>query len=215
MDVVTTPMTVAPLAKVNLATKASQPTVQRVIVLIPQQEMDDSGLARRIWSLAAPRSLKVLYLGLCVDVSREYRLRRRLVTLAAITRDDRVFVETQLEIGNDWLRTVKTVWRPGDMVVCHAEQIAGMRRRPLSEAMISTLQVPVCILNGFYSPDRVNPALLKGVVSWFGSIAIIVGFFWVQAGIERMAKDWAHTALLYLSVVAEFGLIWIWNHLFF
>lgn len=207
-------VSVSHLAATPLSTETSLTTLPRLIVLVPYQEMDDNKLARQVWTLAAPSCLKVLYMGLCPNTAKEYHLRRRLATLVAITRDDRVFAEAQLELENDWLRTVKAVWCPGDIIVCHAEQTVGLRRRPISQVLLSTLQAPTCILNGFYSPPpfRSSP-LLRQATSWAGNISIIAGFFWMQVSIERIAEDWAHTALLYLSVVLEYSLIWIWNYL--
>ena len=47
--------------------------------------------------------------------------------------------------------------------------------------------------------------------SWLGSIATILGFFWIQLRIEQLARDWSQTLLFLLTLVAEVYLIWLWN----
>jgi hypothetical protein len=49
------------------------------------------------------------------------------------------------------------------------------------------------------------------IISWFGSIVIILGFFWLQVQIDQLNRGWGHTALFLLSVLAEVYLIWRWN----
>jgi len=207
-------MTDAHVGVTILRTEATRSAPQRHIVLIPQQEIDDNGLARQLWNHIMPCEAIVIYLGLCSDISTEYRLRRRLATLAAITRDNNILVETRLEVGNDWLKAIKNIWQPGDLIICHAEQTNGIRHRPLSEVLLSTLGAPVCILEGFYSPSRSIAIKTRGLLSWSCSILIIGVFFWLQVAFDRLANDWAQTVLLVISIAVEFGLIWVINCLF-
>ena len=192
------------------------PPARRLVVLIPDVSTDESELARRIWSLASPRGLEVLYLGLCRDPYREPRARRRLASLAAMTRDDWAHVETRLALGGDWVRTVQAAYRSGDLIVCHAEQTVSAWRfahKPLSHAMLSALNSPVYVLSGFYpekSPEQPNST--ARILSWIIPVTIVAGFFWIQVRIEQLPKDWAHTTLLCISVLVEYALIGIWSH---
>lgn len=189
---------------------------QRLVVLVPASILDESELARRIWSMASPRRLSVLYLGLCNDIEHEATARRQLATLAAITRDDWAKVDTRLIIGNDWTRAVRSVYRTDDLIICHAEQQVTngrFKRQPLSEALLNFLDAPICTLAGFCpqlppSESRPGPALL----SWLFPVFILVAFFLMQIRIEQLPKDWAHTALLSLSVIVEYVLIAIWSY---
>ncbi|MGH2522405.1 MAG: hypothetical protein ACRDH2_07865, partial [Anaerolineales bacterium] len=194
------------------------PPAHRLVVLIPDQDMNDAELARRVWGLASPRGLAILFLGLC-DGLEESRVRRRLATLAAITRDDWVRAEIRLEFEGDWRRSIKAIWRPGDLVVCHAEQTVeawGVGRKPLSQALVSALNAPVYVFSGFYSELPTPPfSLASRLFSWAIPLAILAGFFWIQVQIDRLPTDWARTTLFILSVLAEFGLVWIWHRLSF
>src|ERR1700720_2038974 len=66
----------------------SLPPARRLVVLVPYLDLDEPALSRRIWNLAAPNKLAVLYLGLSPSTSEEPHARRQLATIAALTRDD-------------------------------------------------------------------------------------------------------------------------------
>lgn len=189
---------------------------QRLLVLVPPTLIDENELARRIWSMASPRRLSVLYLGLCPEVEQEAAARRRLATIAAITRDDWAQVETRLVVGNDWTRAVRSVYRLNDLIICHAEQqvaTSRFKQQPLSQALLAALNAPVCTLSGFCpnlppSESSAGPRLL----SWLFPVFILAAFFLLQIRIEQLPRDWAHTALLSLSVIVEYALIGVWSY---
>jgi hypothetical protein len=195
----------------------SVPPARRLVVLVPDIDLDETALSRRIWTLAAPNQLGVLYLGLARSASDEPQARRRVATLAALTRDDWVHVNTALAVEADWLSALRPVLQSGDLVVCHSRQtLPGWRgARPLGNALCQALQAPVHLLEGFYSGDPVQPAHPMGrIVFWGGSVAILAAAFWLQVQISALPKNWAESALMLLSVVAECGLIGLWSRAF-
>ena len=202
------------LSSVPLAVTSNLSSTRRLIVLIPDVDSMSTEFARQIRGLAMPSSLDVLFLGMCSNSREGLYLRRELVTLAAAIQDNRISVEIRIELGNDWIEKVKAILCPGDAIVCFAEQQVGLRHRPLGQVLNSTLDAPVYILSGFHPPSiSSRSGFLTQLVSWAGSIGIILGFFWIQAKIDQLPKDWAHTTLLCLSVVVEIGMIWWWNSL--
>jgi hypothetical protein len=185
---------------------------RRLIVLVPALDVDEAAVARRIWELAAPAGLAVLFLGLCAGSSQEPGMQRRLVTLASLTRDARIQLETRLEFGRNWLRWIRAVYRPGDVIVCDAEQLSGRGSKPLRQR-IQALGAPVWTLAGLYPPGgATRPSGPAELVFWVVSLAILAGFFWMQIRIVRLHEDWADNMLLYLSAVVETGLLWAWHH---
>lgn len=194
------------------------PPARRLVVLIPDLDSDETQLAQRIWALASPRELEVLFLGLCRSPYEESRARRRLATLAAITRDARTPVQTQLVISRDWIEVVRSVWRSGDLVVCHAEQCIRswiFRRRALSHSLLSAINAPVYTMSGFYPEWSSNentpvPPLITNAIP----VVIIGGFLGLQILIPNGSKGAAYTVLMSASVIAEYTLIALWNHFF-
>ncbi len=195
----------------------SLPPTRRLVVLVPELDLDETALARRIWSLAAPSKLAVLYLSLSRMTSEEMHARRRLATLAALTRDDGIQVSTALATEADWLGALRPRQQNGDLMVCHAEQTASSwcGARPLGKVLCQTLQAPVQLLEGFYAGDPAPAAQPRArFVFWGGSVAIVAGAFWLQVQMGTLVRSWPESVLLLLSVVAECGLIGLWSRAF-
>ena len=186
---------------------------RRLIVLVPDLEWNHIPAIHRIWELAELHRARVLLLTLCKDARQEPGLRRGLVILCAMLQDGSIPVETNVEIGMNWVDVIKRNYRHGDMIVCFAEQRAGLLYRPLSQILQSDQNIPIYILSGFYSQrsSRFNKSLI-GV--WMGFLGIMVGSFLLQLRIVSLPQNWAQTTLLIMSVLAELWLIWIWNNLF-
>jgi hypothetical protein len=184
----------------------------RLIVLIPA-DTDYSTVTRRIWRLAIETESDVQLLGLGKDTTQELALRRDLATMAALIRDTRVFVDTKVEIGNNWLNTVKHNYQDGDMIVCLAEQSIGIRHRPLSQVLESNIKAPVYILSDIRS-TKPQSNVFSQVIAWSGFIGIIAGSFIIQSKIIQLPDDSFRTVLSILLLIPEFWLLWVWNSLF-
>src|SRR5688572_9915254 len=112
-------------------------SVRRLIILVPDLEWDYIPVIHRIWELANAQHARVLLLSLCTDSKQELSLRRALVILCAMLQDGRIRVETNVEIGTNWVDVVKRNYRTGDMIVCFAEQHTGLLHKPLSHILKS------------------------------------------------------------------------------
>jgi hypothetical protein len=187
--------------------------VHRLIVLVPELEWDYIPAIHRIWELANAQHARVLLISLCKDPGQELSLRRALVTFCALVQSGKIPVETNVEIGTNWVDVIKRNYRTDDMIVCFAEQRAGFLHKPLSQILESNLNVPVYILSGLY-PQKSNLNWLAQVTAWLGSIGIIIGFFILQVKIIQVPEGWFQNVLLILSLIPEFWLIWVWNSLF-
>jgi len=193
------------------------PLAHRLVVLVPDAEVDEARLARTIWTLAAPHGLPVLFLGLGSNPATEFSARRRLTLLAAMTRDNHVPVETRFKFDADWLPAVREVWRADDLIVCHAEQtLSGwsLGRQPLGWSLVSKLRGAVYILNGFYSPLALPPPNGNRRYAWLSlPLTTALVFFGIQVWVDQRTQGlgWINTGLLISLVLIEFGLIWLWN----
>ncbi|MBI3760633.1 MAG: hypothetical protein HY260_02050 [Chloroflexi bacterium] len=198
----------SPVAGLLIPQGEPLPPARRLVVLVAEADVNESELARRIWSLAAPRGIDVLYLGLAPDSREESPARRRLATLAAITRDNRIQVETRLDLEQDW--------QPGDLIVCHAEQavrVRGLRRKPLAETILSARRAPVYVLSGFYPKLPLDqPGRWTRLIRDALPFGILVVFCGIQVKISDVTSGWVSIVLLCLSVLVELGLILAWNN---
>ena len=185
---------------------------RRFIVLVPCLEVDLTPVTHRVWELANATGAHVKLLGLCNDETQEPSLRRRLVTMCAIMNYGSVSAEAEVACGNNWVDAVKSRRQAGDIVVCFAEQRAGLLQRPLSQILQSDLDVPLYVLSGLYPPRDSSSGWLARAAAWIGSIAIIAGFFVLQSRISLLT-DWSQTILMLLSTAVEVWAIWVWNSL--
>ena len=185
----------------------------RLIVLVPS-DLDYSSLTRRVWELAIATGKHVQFLGLCQDMAEEPSLRRQLVTISALVGDTRVTAKAKVAIGTNWVDAVKNNYQAGDIIVCFAEQRAGLFHRPLSQILESNLRAPVYILSGLYPQSASRSSWLSQIIVWAGSLGILAGFFWLQVRVSQLPQDPAQTVLFILSAAVEIWLIWVWNSLF-
>jgi hypothetical protein len=128
-------------------------------------------------------------------------------------QDGRMPVETKVENGTNWVDVVRRNYQTDDMIVCFAEQRAGLLQKPLSQILESNLSIPVYVVSGVYIP-KPQSNRLGDVTAWLGSIGIITGFGLLQVKISQVSEGWFQTLLLILVVIFEFWLIWVWDSRF-
>jgi len=203
-----------PSLKLSIASPVDSHPDNRLIVLVPDSEVDLLVAARRVWELAGAIGGRVRFLGLCNDVTREPALRRSLVTLSAMVQDGRMTIESGIEFGVDWLEVVKSNWRVGDVIACFEEKHVEWMHRPLNQILESNLNASVYVLSGLSDHDHPRPDWLSQILVWIGSVGIVAGSGLLQIRIASILRDGVQTTLLILSVVAEVWLIWVWNSLF-
>lgn len=203
---------------VFIISPASHPDLvpaSRLIVLVPDSELDPALAARKIREVAKAMESRIQLLGLSVDAAHEPRIRRQLVTLAAMLEDSTIFVESKIEYGKDWLNAVRFHWQRGDVIVCFSEQLSGASGKSLSRILESNLNAAVYVIAGVGQQKKSQPsAWLYNALAWSGSIVLILVFFWAQVQLTQPPQNTLHTFLLYLSLFAEVGSIWTWNILF-
>jgi len=187
-------------------------SIRRLIILVPQ-DVDYAAATRRIWELANATGMHVQLLSLCKEPAEEPGLRRALVAMSSLLQDGRIFVQANVEIGTSWVDLVKSHRQAGDMIVCCAEQRAGLLHRPLSQILQSDLDVPLYILSGLFPPKDPRATWGARAAAWMGSIAIIASFFVLQARISLLT-DWTQSILMLLSTAVEVWAVWSWNGLF-
>jgi hypothetical protein len=186
--------------------------VRRLIVLVPDADLDYAAATRRVWNLAGEMESHILFIGLCKDTAEEPGLRRQLITMTAMVQGGKVSAEAYIETGTNWVTIVKRNYQQGDLVVCFAEQRAGLMQKPLSQILQASLKIPVYILSGiFWKKPGLN--WRSQVTLWVGHIGIVLAFSLLQFRIVQLPKDGFQSVLLLLSILPEFWLIWVWNNL--
>ena len=185
----------------------------RLIVLVPDMEADYIPAIGKIWELANAQHASVLLLSLYKDTRQELSLRRGLITLCAMVQAGRVLAEVKVEMGTNWVSVVKRNYQKGDLIVCFAQQRAGLLHKPLSQILQSNLHIPIYIISGRHLP-KPQSKLYSQIVAWAGFLGILAGFFVLQIKLDQLSEGGMQNILLILSIIPEFWLILVWNGLF-
>lgn len=196
------------------ASHFSRGPANRLIVLVPAQAGDDPSQAHRIWEIAKSSGLSVLLLSLCDDPYEESQYRRQLITMAALIGDSHICADFKIEHGSDWLRSVKKIYRSGDVIACYAGQQVGLMQKPLHEALRLQWDATIYVLSVDQPIKNSSSKLVSQILFWVGALAIISGFLWLEVQLARLPQDWAHNLLIYLCVFVEIGILWFWNSIF-
>ncbi len=185
------------------------PASKRLIVVLPDANMDLLTLPRRIWNFAAPDCRQVLLMIRPCQVANEFHNQMDLTTLAAMIRDSRVTVQTQLILGQSFKEAARTYARPDDLFVCFAEhQEPGfLKKRPLAEVLNQATHLPVYTLKGAVS-ENVEPISARMIDILFLALCLVslIAFFAVQVWIDR---NFAGTLKGLFQMLAVFVEVWL------
>jgi hypothetical protein len=187
----------------------------RLGVLVPTFPLDEAALARVVAGRAGARALSVLYLGLARDAAGEAALRRRLATLAALTRTDQLAVDTHLAAEPDWVAAIRAARLPGDELACLPGQSAlgWGRRRALSVALAAALGLVVHELAGVPATIPAVTPRRATLGAGLGFVTLVLIFFWIQVQAGRLPAGPVQAVFLTGLVLAEFALIAGWDRL--
>jgi len=200
-------------ASISPASDSNIEPIHRLVVLVPNADLDYAAATRRVWELAGEWGAHILFIGLCNDTLEESSLRRHLVTMTAMVQDGRASAEAKIETGSNWVAVAKRNYQMGDLIVCFEEQHAGLQQKPLTQILQSNLNIPVYLLAGLYS-QKPKLAWFANVIAWSGFIGIILGFSVLQVRIIQLPSDWFQNVALILSIIPEYWLILAWNNRF-
>ncbi len=128
------------------STKQGLADARRLIVLVPDLDVDETILGRCIWDIARPAKLDVLYLCVIRHWDEELRAFHKSTRLSAVTHDPRIHVATMVKGEIDLFKAIKGIYRPGDLIICDESQRISERvfwRKSLSRALSDRLHIPV------------------------------------------------------------------------
>ena len=186
--------------------------IRRLVVVIPDGDIDESALAQRVWQLASTSVLSVLYLALSPDYAGVAYQRRRLAALASITSGEGVRALIQVVEGKSWPQALEGVLHTGDLLVCLQNHLVPFRlvgRRALGELLAGAFTVPVYVLGKLHvGPSPKRHLWLKEMLAWLASLGVMAAFFGVQVWIDQMSRKPASTVLLCFSLLVEVYFIW-------
>lgn len=187
------------------------PPSRRLIVILPDGDIDMVSLPRRIWNLAAPDRRQVLLMIRPCREENEYDARLNLITLAAVIRDPHVVVQTQLVLGQSIEQAARQCVQPDDVFVCfEGHQVHRFfQKHRLAEVLAQKTQHPIYTLKGTVS-EKVTPlsAHLIDLLFLLLCMLSLIAFFALEVWIDQNSAGAIQTILQILAVMAE---IWVIN----
>jgi hypothetical protein len=203
-----------PKESVFMDTSSVAIDTRRYIVIVPEHLENIPTFANKIRWMATQDRRNVVYLALADSEESLLSASRDMTEIKAITSDQWLNVKVVVSIANNWLSTLKTIFQPGDIVICQEEQLVSTRpfqTLPACAYLRDALKYPVCTVAGFYHPVKVQTNnWLRQVRFWAGSLAILAGFFVIEANLDSMAQGIAHSLLMAVIILFEIGAMVTW-----
>lgn len=183
---------------------------RRLLVLMPDVDFNVAHLARRVVEITCLETMTVVFIANTTEKKDEYRVRRRLATLAALMHDECARVETHFTLDQNWAHVLNTLYQRGDVIVCQAEQI-GRNGAPLRNELEDLLKAPVYVIGRVYPQNnRSEFHFTSWAIKFLVPAIIFFGFLGIQIPIDRATIGVAHLVLMSFTVIVEFILLAIW-----
>jgi hypothetical protein len=196
-------------------TSNSPKVPSRLVVILPNQDVDEVKLSRALRNMAIQQGARMLLITLVKNEDEEMKARRTLATLSSLIREARVKVEHQAVWSRGWREATKSIVQPGDMFVCPAEITVWkwpFDREFLGEVLQRTYTTPVLLLHGFFHDMHRNWIPIFKVISfWLIAFIIIASFFKLEFEVNLIIHGGIAQIFTILLVVVEAGALWFWS----
>ena len=194
-----------------IAGKMPVASTKRLVVILPDGDVDEYAVAQLVWVLASTFQANILYLALSPDVNSVPYIRRSLANLVSITSFDKVKANETVIVGNNWLNSIQEVLEAGDLLVClalHRTKTSLIRWKPLGEHLSESLGLTVVMLKNIHvgiSPK--NLSSLRDISAIFASTTVLIGFAFGQIWVDQTFAKPLSGIFLCLSIVFELTML--------
>jgi hypothetical protein len=195
---------------------ADQARKGRLIVIIPDCLAGNRELAHKIFWIALRERCNVLYFTLVEDHTDMLSLSQRMAAMNAATGKNCTTVDSMLVNVEQWLKTLRQTYSPGDRIVCHEEQLVKQGFRtlvPITDFLHDALNFPVFSLSGFYHPQQIQVRKwMHEVFAWLGFMIILAGFTVLEIQLDHFLLGIIGKVVLCILLTFEILAIWAWNN---
>ena len=188
---------------------------KRLVVLVPGGLIEASRFSQQVHWVALQQHRDVIFLALSDQGMDDLPIARELATLEALTCDPLFEVTSRQVNAANWVKAIQSVYQPGDMVLCHAGQLAPIgfgKGIPLEEYLTGQLHIPAQLVSGFYLQGTVyNKGWWLSLLFWAGSLVIVVAFSLIEFRVDQAMAGSLRLFILAFLLVLEAGLIYELN----
>jgi hypothetical protein len=198
---------------------AETPIYKQLIVVINEDLANNSKLAQAIHWMGANDNCSILYLVPVERLDNMLTVSRNMTTMKAITAGNRLQVSVKTVLSEDWLKTLKKVVKPNDIIVCQEEQtVVNGRFKPeaLGDFLSEKFNNPVQTMSGYYHPvQTMAKKWLHELIGLLGVLVILGVFTWLQITVDKALADPYASIYIMITFMIEIGLVIIWHRLTF
>lgn len=184
----------------------------RLVVLVPDV-WETALLAGRIHQVAEARRQDVLLFGMVSELQPEAAMRRKLTLLSAFLHEAGTRAEIRVKEGRVLIFELESLLAAGDLLACCGTDRGPGSAEQWADMLGNRFRRPIYVFTDGGMVQAPAPGFLVRLAPWFGSVAIILGFLWLQVLLSRVGGAISTNAWLFGSVPAEIGLIWLLNAL--
>ena len=184
----------------------------RLVVVVPDVT-EAALLASRIQLMARARSQDVLLIGVASQHLSAGELRRRLTLLAAFLQNAGTHVQVRVLEASEWVPEIQALLKDDDLLACCVVESQPGIGDPWTDLLAKRFRRPVYAFMDSGDSALPRRSLPARAAPWLGSIAIILGFFGLQALLSQQGDGAGTAGLLIATVPVEIALIWLCNAL--
>jgi hypothetical protein len=187
--------------------------IKRLVIVVPDEDVDEGRLSRYLWSQASPGKLSILLVTLVDEPGNEYAAQRRLAQVSGITQDIWIKVEKCVVFGHSWSKALRPILGPTDELICPVEKSTSYRlfgKQPLIQILQSDLRREVLPLSGFYTDHTPHlPDWFRQVPFWIGCLLTLGIFSVLEFDVNHMASGWVGQVVFIGLVMIEIGFLYM------
>ncbi len=204
-----------PTSKKLLPNDGGRSAAHRLVVLVPDQDVDAIRFSRAVRSVLLPETLHVVLVTAVNSVEAELAARRRLAGISSQVSDFYLYVEVRIVWNRSWIAAVRQVAGEGDLVACPPEltvRTGFNKRQPLDAAIASRLGLPVRPLPGFFTDEHTGfTHALRPIGYWTVILGIVAGFFVLESDAIQSSQGWIGQVSVVVLMFFELGALYLWT----
>ncbi len=185
----------------------------RLLVLVPDEELDEAKYAQKARSLAELLNVNIAFLGKIHSQDTEPLLRRTLVTLSGIASTSSMKSEFFEYANPTWMEIVTQEFNPGDYILCPKEMVDFISDINQSESLKSRFETRMLFVPGMVASQR-NQRLEEFFIqtrNWMGILIIIGAAFGLEVSFDSQTVGWIRILGEVFLVSVELIILWFWN----
>jgi hypothetical protein len=188
-------------------------TSGKLLVLVPEDELDETRYARKARALAEAQKLNIRFIGLIQSQEMESQMRRKLVTLSGIAGSESVAADFMEIDSSSWVEIIRKESNSQDFILCPEEFNADSFLNNENCDLRVEMAGKIYLAPGMMPSERQErlERATRNVLNWIGILAIITVGFLLEVNFDRQTVGLARTLTEIIVFTAEIGILWWWN----